>query len=102
MVATFSDGSTLEFPTKADLNPLFAPRETLATSADNAGIGCWRVNSANPVNGITDGILLCFSPFTNGKTFLQFLYGSDNSRGEMYIRVCWYSVWRDWVSMTVS
>ena len=87
---------------KSDLDPLFTPRGTLTTSADNAGIGCWRVNSVNPVNGITDGILLCFAAFDNLKVYLQFLYESDNTRGKMFMRVCWYGAWRDWVSATVS
>lgn len=49
--------------TKSDLDPLFTSRGTLTISADDAGIGCWRINSVNPVNGISDGILLCFSTF---------------------------------------
>lgn len=88
--------------TKSDLDPLFAPCGELTTSADSAGIGCWIINSDNPVNGISDGILLCFAPFANLKTYLQFLYGSDNTRGRMYVRVCWYGVWRNWVGTTVS
>lgn len=88
---------------KSDLDPLFTSRGTLTISADDAGIGCWRINSVNPVNGISDGILLCFSTFnTDFKVNLQFLYGSDNSRGKMYMRVCWYGAWRDWVSTAVS
>lgn len=99
------DGTYKFYPLalKSDLDPLFTSRGTLTISADDAGIGCWRINSVNPVNGISDGILLCFSTFnTDFKVNLQFLYGSDNSRGKMYMRVCWYGAWRDWVSTAVS
>ena len=95
--------SLSSYALKSDLDPLFTSRGTLTISADDAGIGCWRINSVNPVNGISDGILLCFSTFnTDHKVNLQFLYESDNSRGKMYMRVCWYGAWRDWVSTAVS
>ena len=95
--------SLSSYALKSDLDPLFTSRGTLKISADDAGIGCWRINSVNPVNGISDGILLCFSTFnTDYKVNLQFLYESDNSRGKMYMRVCWYGAWRDWVSTAVS
>ena len=82
---------------EGSLKEAFAPKAVLTTSADSAEPGCWRVSAENPVNGISDGILLCFSafPFSNStKVLVQLLFSSTGAG--FTFRTCWYGTWKQW------
>ena len=72
----------------------------MASANDIKTNGCWRIANENPVNNVTDGVLLNISPFRNTDIRFQFLINYDGS--VTYTRMYWYSKWYSWKTITLK
>lgn len=86
----------------SDMNLVFQARSDLSVDASNLTwmqSGIYRVRGDNPVNGITDGFLVHFTPYKNNDAWFQILI--DFSGLKIYLRCKWYTTIRDWLQIEV-